>query len=100
MKRPLDGQYYCAIILMLPLDGPHYCAILRTKNETEDETTMESGEQMMVYKAIIPTDDTIFSGYAIYFKSFNTINIIAQPFNLTYKHPILLCNNIVCLGAA
>ena len=67
VKRPLDGQYYCTI--------------LRTKNETRE---------LIVYCAILPTDDTIFPGCAIYLKkSFNTV---AQSFNRTYKRPICLCN--------
>ena len=45
---------------MLLLDGQYYCTILRTKNETNDETRRESREQLMVYCAIIPTDDNIF----------------------------------------
>ena len=53
---------------MLPLDGQ--CTTLRMKSETKDEKTRESYEQPMVYCAIIPTDDTIFSSCAIHFKNF------------------------------
>ena len=47
------------------LDGQCYCTILRIKSETKDKTR-ESREQQLLYCAIIPTDNTIFSGCAIY----------------------------------
>ena len=70
---PIDGQYYCRIILHNIISPPKW------------------------YLAqYYPQTTQYFQVAQFILKSFNTVNNIAQSFNLTYKRPILLRNLRYC----